>query len=116
MMTRFESAVRAYQQSRVGVGQPSGAALEMRTLLDAVQGELFERARKASGEKMVWSTMSERLASSALGPDVLGSQEAVRAALCADLSTVAKQRGVRSIENLWAQSLDHLFVVLGETQ
>lgn len=116
VLSRFDSAVRAYQQNRVDVGPLSAAALEMRTLLDGVQGELLERARKSPGERMSWSTMSERLASTASGPDVLRSQETVRASLYSDLSAVAKQRGVRSIENLWTRTLDHLFVVLGETE
>jgi hypothetical protein len=87
----------------------------MRTLIDAVQGELFERARKTAGERMSWSIMSDRLASGAGGPDILRNQEVTRAALYDDLSSVAKQRGVRSIETLWSRTLDHLFVVLAET-
>ncbi|MEQ1911577.1 MAG: hypothetical protein ABMA15_22360 [Vicinamibacterales bacterium] len=112
---RFDAAVVAYQQARLNVGHQSGAALEMRTVLDGIQGELFERARQNTREKMTWSVMSSRLAPGSTADTLLRSEESNRRSLYEDLSAVAKQRGARSIEALWSRTVDHLFVVLAET-
>lgn len=112
---RLDVAVSAYQQARLDVGQQSGAALQMRTVLDAVQGELFERARSSPNEKVTWAVMSTRLTSSATAATLLRSEEVSRRALYEDLSAVAKQRRARSLEALWSRALDHLFVVLAQT-
>ena len=93
----------------------SAAALHMRTLVDGVKGELFERARIAKGEKMDWALMSARLGSDALRAVSLRNQETFREALYKDLSGTAKLRGVGSPDDLWSRTLDHLLVVLGES-
>jgi hypothetical protein len=45
-----------------GVGERTAAALEIRTLLDEIQGFLFEKARKQEKETITWNEMSKRLA------------------------------------------------------
>ena len=114
VVSKFDLARRAYQQHELGTGEVTSAALEMRTVLDAVKGELFKRARKTSKENMTWEEMSARLASNMDSRETLLKQGKIRSTLYEDLSQVAKQRGVRSIDSLWTQTLDHLFVVLAE--
>jgi hypothetical protein len=114
VVERFDLARRTYRQHELGIGGVTSAALEMRTVLDAVKGELFASARKFSKENMTWEEMSNRLSSNTASRETLLKQGIIRSALYDELSQVAKQRGVRSIESLWTQTLDHLFVVLAE--
>lgn len=114
VVSRFDFARHTYQQHGLGIGGVTSAALEMRTVLDAVKGELFERARKIPKENMTWEEMSDRLASTIASRETLLEQGRIRSTLYDDLSQIAKQRGVRSIDSLWTQTLNHLFVVLAE--
>jgi len=51
-LERFSSAQKACSMSKSGIGARTAAALEMRTLLDGVKGDLFEKARRRQGENM----------------------------------------------------------------
>jgi hypothetical protein len=111
VVARFSSAEQAGKQHQIGTGLPTGAAQEMRNLVDAIQGEVFATARTTPKENMTWSTMSDRLGRDPGSRAVLRNQEFVRSALYGDLSDAAKQRSPGSIDALWSRTLDHLLVV-----
>jgi hypothetical protein len=113
---RFDAACRAVDQSRIGVTAKSAAASELRNLVEGVQGELMDLARKTPREHLNWEIMSERLvpASSDMRT-VLLEQGRLRSTLYGDLSHATKLReGERAqpIEDLQARALDHAFAVL----
>jgi hypothetical protein len=90
----------------------------MRTLLDGIKGDLFEKARNMAKENMTWERMAGRLSKGKSGgPEEkeLVDQESERERLIECLSKVAKDRegGSRTdIDTLWTQILDHIYVVL----
>jgi len=59
---RFDRAVNAYSMYKSGIGERTSAAMVIRTLLNGVQGTLFEKARKQPKENMTWGKMGSRLA------------------------------------------------------
>ncbi len=115
MLSRFDAAVAACSQCAAGTGSEVAAAVEVRTVLDGVQGELFAEARSFQGEKMSWSKMAHRLGRDPGHQQQLLNQEAPRATLFGHLSAIAKRRPAQqipSIDSLWSLCLDHLFAVL----
>jgi hypothetical protein len=116
LIGRFDTANRAIQQCRLGIGAKSSAALELRNLVDGLQGHLFAKAGPLQRGKMTWTVAAERL----FGPGTtraatMISQSVIRASLYGDLSDVAKDRegtNPRGIDDLAARVLDHLFAVL----
>jgi hypothetical protein len=115
MLGRFDAAVTAYGQCGAGTGSEAAAAVEMRTVLDGAQGELFAEARSSQGEKMTWSMMANRLGRDPAHQQQLLNQEALRDTLYDYLSAVAKRRPIQhppSFDSLWSLSLDHLFAIL----
>jgi hypothetical protein len=115
VLPKFDSARDAYQRAQSGVGDRPTSALEMRTFLDGVKGELIERARGHTGENMTLELAVERLCSSA--PTKLEIEEQIkqRSSLFATLSAVAKRRDesqAYELDGLWARVLDHAFVVV----
>ncbi len=113
---RFDSARDAYDRCKSGIGDRTAAAMEMRTFLDGVKGELLERARGHVGENMTLELAAQRLFLSA--PTKADAEEQInqRPSLVEALSAVAKRRDEpRSyeIDALWARTLDHAFVILG---
>ena len=115
VIDRFDAAVTAYGQCATNTGEDATAALEMRTALDAVQGELFDEARSSPSEKMTWDIMASRLTQDPVRRQVLLNQGSIRTTLRDQLSVVAKRRPgnqTPGIDALWTMWLDHLFVVL----
>ena len=115
VMAKFDSARDAYQHCQSGLADKTTAALEMRTFLDGVKGELFERARRQSGENMTIDLAFERLFSSAPTRTEIEEQFTQRPSLMEALSAVAKRRDLSKgyeLEALWARVLDHAFVVV----
>jgi hypothetical protein len=118
-LERFDRAVNAVSAARLDVGQRTAAAFEARTFLDGVKGDLFELARQWSDENMTWETMAARLAKG--GPQGLEAreishQESRRSSLLNRLSEIGKDRvagTLTDIENVWTQTLDHIYTVLG---
>lgn len=119
VLQRFDRARQACNECIAGVGAATGAALEMRTLLDGVKGELMLLTRKKNESKVDWQTMCERLA----GHDPDGSiksallaQEDTRKDLYGKLSSIAKDyvgsNYAPNIENLWSQVIEHLYAIL----
>lgn len=115
VVARFDSARDTYQLCQSGLGDKTAAALEMRTFLDGVKGELFERARRHPGENMTLELALERLFSSAATRTDIEEQLTQRPSLMEALSAMAKRRDLSKayeLEALWARVLDHAFVVV----
>ena len=116
---RFQRASAAYYGAQSGTGERTAAAFEMRTLLDGIQGDLFERARSHPGENMTWPIMAQRLAKGGQGSvEEVGirNQEQHRSSLIDRLSRIGKDRegGVLTdLGHIWAQLLDHVYALLG---
>lgn len=90
----------------------------MRTLLDGVQGDLWEQARNSPRENMDWPKMAARISKGEQGSIEeleLLYHEGIRSSLISHLSEVAKDREGASpfdLENTWTMLLDHLFAIL----
>lgn len=117
-LERFDRASRACDAAIAEMGEPTAAAMEVRTSLDGMKGDLFQNARQHQREKMIWEIMAERLA---IGkPGGVESQEVLRqktvfSTLYNRLSDIGKDRNHHKdcdIAGLWAQVLDHAFAVL----
>jgi hypothetical protein len=118
-LQKFDRASQAFSTMKSGVGERTAAALEIRTLLDEIQGFLFEKARKQEKETITWNEMPKRLAKGVYaGHQYQGliTQGARRSALIDTLSRIAKDREgklLNNMEDIWTQTLDHIFIVLG---
>jgi len=118
-LERFHRASAAYHAAASGTGQRTSAAFEMRTLLDGIQGDLFEKARNHPVEDMAWGTMAGRLARGGQGSveEVeIRNQEQSRSSLIDRLSRIGKEReggSVTDLGHIWTQLLDHIYAVLG---
>lgn len=117
---KFDIAYKAYYAAKSGAGTRTAAALEMRTLLDVVKGELFDKARNQPKENMTWEKMTQRFLP---GPEPLTAMrrtqlimhEGIRSRLVEDLSTTAKQwEGAHpnNLDDMWTRLIDHLHIVL----
>jgi hypothetical protein len=116
VVAKFDSARDAYDSCKSGIGDRTAAAMEMRTFLDGVKGELFDRARGHAGENMTLELAAQRLFLSS--PTRVDAEEQInqRSSLMEALSAVAKRRdrpGSYEIDALWVRTLDHAYVVLG---
>jgi hypothetical protein len=115
---RFDRALMAYSAAQSGTGERTTAALEMRTLLDGIKGDLFKKARRRPKENMSWSEMAARLAKGiprGTEQQELADQELVRTSLISRLSDIAKDReggSLTNLDNLWTQISDHIYIVL----
>jgi hypothetical protein len=115
---RYDRAVNAYSRYKSEVGERASAAMAIRTLLDGVQGVLFEKARNQPKENMTWGKMGSRLAK--IVPDSEKYQEfilqhEVRSKLFSRLSDIGKDResgAATNLEFVWTQVLDHLYITL----
>lgn len=116
-LARFDTAYKSYLEIKAG-GSRAGAAGNVRTLLDGIKGDLFEKARKSPKENMTWETMAGRLVAGASADEdrkqlvlkLINHQSLVNR-----LSEVLKDREAGSLTNLddlWTQVLDHIFTVL----
>lgn len=118
-LDRFDRAETAVAAARLDVGQRTSTAFETRTLLDGIQGDLFNRARNWPEENMTWETMAARLATGgATGVEAIEvrSQKSKRSSLINRLSEIGKDREaghISDIGNIWTQTLDHIYTVLG---
>jgi hypothetical protein len=115
----LERGLKASISAKSGIVERTAAANEIRILLEGIKAVLWEKARKWPKENMTWEMMAERLAKKGPGGTEyheLLSQEAKYLFLFGLLSSVGKDREGKSlndIENIWAQTLDHIFTVLG---
>jgi hypothetical protein len=115
-LQRFDRARSSYEMTNINTGTRSAAAGEIRTLLEGVKGNLFDRARKLPKENMTWATMAERLSKGDRGiQDQLDRQGEAHGKLNSLLSEILKDReGGKSLalDLVWTQVLDHLFSCL----
>lgn len=115
----FPSLAERFAEVRNAVAVAAGvpqnaepAAMQMRTFLDKLKGELFEKARSHEGENMTWERMAERLAS---GRSTLRDEGATSASIYANLSNIFKARGSSySFSEVCTRFFDHVFIVCGE--
>lgn len=118
LLDRFDRAVNTYSSLKAGVAKRTAAASEMRTLIDGLQGILFERATEHQGENMNWEIMSRKLAKGTPGEreeQELLRQKAVRGSIISRLSDVLKDHlagSATNMDNIWSEVLDHIYVVL----
>lgn len=116
VIQKFDTACIACQRCQSRIGDMTVAALEMRTLIDGVKGELYERARQYPKENMKLDLVLERLFSSATTKLEIEEQFKQRSSLYEALSAVAKRRNppmMYELEALWARVLDYILVVVG---
>lgn len=117
--SRLDRAVNSYSSYQMGTTRRTAVAIEIRNLIDGVKGDLFERARNWPTENMTWPTMAQRLSK---GPEngpqfqELIEHERTHSSLISRLSDIAKDREAGSftnLDNVWAETLEHLYAVLG---
>jgi hypothetical protein len=115
---RFERAEESYMQFKAGNGEKTSAAMEMRTFLDGLSGELFQVARKWEKENMTWETMAERLSKGDISEveySEMIRQKGIHSSLINRLSDIGKDREGGSAVNLnhiWTELIDHAFTIL----
>lgn len=117
-LSRFERAVSAAASAANGIANPTIAAIEIRTFMDGVKGDLVEAAREPGEQKVTIHSLSTRLAVG--GPESpeaseLEHQWAKRTVLYDRLSSIGKDRQVATsdeLRDLWVEVLDHLYAVL----
>jgi hypothetical protein len=116
LISKFDVAHTSCNRCKALLGDRTGAALEMRTLLDGVQGELMQRARKHERENMTLPLACERLFSPSSMYREIQEEVEGRSALYSLLSEVAKQRDAQQafqLDALWVRTLNHIFIVIG---
>ena len=119
LIQRFKRAENSYVAAKSRAGERTVAASEMRTLLEGIKGELFEKARHWQKENMTWKTMSERLSKGEINGTEqieLIEHETINNRLIKDLSTILKNRegdNLKNLDDIWTMLLDHLYVIFG---
>jgi hypothetical protein len=114
----FDSAIRNGRVFHMDNASIS-VALELRTLLDQLKGELWTIARRSESENMTWETMAERLTQSDARGQLRGiliEQGIQRNRLHSDLSTIMKRRSgtnAKTLDLLWPAVVDHIYAVCG---
>jgi len=117
ILRQYETTISTYYSAKSGVGERAAVAGEMRTLLDNIKGELWQKARSHYNENMTWGEMVARLCPltrSSVFQTQLIDQEQSRSEVYDVLSIILKRRegaGTRNIDDLWAMVLDHIYVV-----
>jgi hypothetical protein len=114
---RFEEAYKNSYGFKSGVVEKTTAANSIRNFMEGVKGDLFEKARTWPKENMTWETMNKRLAKTVTGEEerMLLEQGEKRSSLLDRLADVLKDRegsSVTNLEYIWAEVLDHVFIVL----
>lgn len=118
-LERFDTVYKAHMEARRNPTKRRGAAMEIRTMLNGVQGDLFARAQGWPKENMTWEKMSSRLTigeQNGVAHKELIRQESVRSSLYSRLSDVGKGiegGAVSNLDFIWTEPLDHLYTVLG---
>jgi hypothetical protein len=119
VVAQLDRAAAVYQQSKSQPGVAAAAALEIRTLLDKLKGELFATARRHEREDMTWQTMVERLQRPTTDGTVtaaVAGQNKARTDVIGALSDIAKRRtddDRHKLSELWIMALDHIAIMCG---
>lgn len=117
-LQRFDRALKTYTNTKVGTGDRTQAASEIRNMLCGIEGNLFELARKWTNENMTWDIMIQRLAKrGTAGAEykTLCNYIPTHSELIDHLSCIAKDReGIspRNLDTVWAQVMNHIYTVL----
>jgi hypothetical protein len=113
----FDLAEQKFQLAKSNAAQIPDAAAAMRSLLDKLKGELFDKARRGPDENMTWSVMAERLGGAEKNKQAtLLDLEVSRGALYGDLSAFLKQRTALDMKRVtvtWMLFIDHVYAVCG---
>jgi hypothetical protein len=67
ILQRFDRALKAKDSVKIGIGERTSAAIEIRTLLEGLKGNLWQRAKNWPKENMTWREMAKRLAKNGFG-------------------------------------------------
>ena len=119
-LDRFARAYRAYEEVKSGTGARTAAAMEMRTFLDGLKGDLWKMARRSfKREKMSWEKMTNRLAKG--GPGGLEHELLLKhgerfSSFISRLSDVGKDREggtLTNLEHIWTEVLEFVYSVMG---
>jgi hypothetical protein len=117
-LDRFNRAEKSYLVFKAESGERTSAAIEMRTFIDGLKGDLFQLARRHEKEDMSWTEMAKRLSkggAAGLEYNEIMRQEGIRSSLIKRLSAVGKDREGKSLtdlNNIWSELLDHAFTIL----
>jgi hypothetical protein len=113
---RFEIARESFESYRVGTTDRMAAAGTIRTFIDGVRGELFERARKQPGEDMTWERMAKRLAPESPQYETVFNAGPTLSKLIGPLSDILKDRegnNKTDLEVVWLEMLSNMIAVMG---
>jgi len=112
---RFDTAVRSFDAYKRGTASRTAPAIDIRTLIDGVKGDLYVRARTQPKENMDWTTMAKRLALGGQQYSELVDSEKKHSSLVSRLSDIAKDReggAITDINNVWVETQDYLVSLL----
>jgi hypothetical protein len=115
VVARFTVAQRGVEDWQTGTNQPSGTAVNIRTLIEGIRGEWWDEIRQPSEQKLKWVKVVDRMLPRT--PDAieeLTRQDAVYDELHENLTNVAKliPSTPASIGEYWRVALDYAFVIL----
>jgi hypothetical protein len=118
-LSRFDAADQACALAGIASMEDTAAAADLRTLLEGVQGELFDLMRRPK-EHMTWPTSIERLVTAAStdtwAHTQLVREQGIHERLRDELSNVLKRRREGELAVLWARVLAHLEAVLSAVE
>lgn len=117
-LARFDRASRIAASAGIGAAEPTAAAMEIRTFMDGLKGDLENLARQPREQKVSPQQIAERLAVG--GPQGAEYEELLRqwdarSRLMTRLTNVGKDRvpgDGAAIRDTWAEVLEHIYVVL----
>jgi hypothetical protein len=117
-LSRFNSAEKFYFLYKGENKAKTAAAMEMRTFLDGLKGDLFNLARLNTSENMTWDKMALRLTGgdkSSQEFSLLLRQGKDQSSLTNRLSSIGKNREGQSVTNLHYirnELLSHVYTIL----
>lgn len=109
---RFNAASTAYDKYISGHAELTTVALEMRTFIDGVKGELFKRARQHNNENMNYKLVYERLYINIENKIEVEEQINQHSVLVGELSELAKRRKTTEVKALWMKILNYTYILL----
>jgi hypothetical protein len=118
VLERFDRANASMEKYKSGLRERTATAMEFRTLLDGIKGDLIAMGKRSQKEDINWDIMVERVFSSdkqSTNYIELIRQGKLRSSLIESLSRIGKDREgsmTLELENLWIQILDHIFTIL----
>ena len=114
---KFDLAYSAYEKYMAGHSEAATVALELRTYLEGLKGELFELAREKKKENMNFDKAFERLYKNSKNKIEVQMQIEQHSTLIAELSSIAKRRDTTTtfeIKALLLRILNFSFILLSQ--